>query len=123
MIKKKVIMSCNTNLVPFLIETNPTKLTNMTKLGGQYYAVHPTSQVQKELLFQAFAFEGGSEIADDEVDAYAAQSFSRTTPQQSGRETDGVFLRDVPPANTDPVHLSNPPNLMGNLGIPAILFL
>lgn len=59
MIKNKVFMSCNVNLVTFLLERDPYMLTDLMKLGDQYYAVHPTSKVQKEVPFQAFACEGG----------------------------------------------------------------
>lgn len=83
MINNKVYQSCNTNLVVFLQERDPPTLTELAKLGDQYYAAHPNSQVQKEL--QAFACETNSIMSDEKIDAYAAHTFQRPKPQHQGR--------------------------------------
>lgn len=85
--------SCNTNLVSFLIERNPQTLADLTRIGEQYFAAHSTTKVQKEIPFQAFACEGGSEIAEDDIDAYVAQSISRSKPQETAGFSPGSILQ------------------------------
>lgn len=84
MIKNKVYQSCNANLVAFLQERDPTTLTELTKLGDQYYLAHPNVKLQKDIPFQAFASEDFSEGSEDEItDAYAAHA--RMRPSHQGR--------------------------------------
>lgn len=42
--KNQVLESFNANLFAFFLERDPTSLTDLTKVGGQYYAVHRTSK-------------------------------------------------------------------------------
>lgn len=84
MIKNKIILFCNANLVLFLIEGNPHTIEDLIRIGDQYYAAHPMLKVQKEVPFQAFTCEGGSEIAYDETDACAVQSFPCRKPHHQG---------------------------------------
>lgn len=74
MIKNKVYQSCNVSLIVFLQKRDPTTLNELTKLGDFYYTAYPNSQVHKDVPFQIFACEATSEVSDEEIDAYAAQT-------------------------------------------------
>lgn len=62
------------------------------------------------MTFHAFTCEDSSEIFEEEIDAYAAQTFPRNTP--SHQERNGYFARDVQPVNTGLPHQSNPSKLI-----------
>lgn len=87
-IKNKILTSCNANLVSFLIERDPKTPEKLTRLGDHYYLVHPFSKVQKETPYQAFGCEAQSEVTDDEMEAYAAQTAPQARSQHQSREWD-----------------------------------
>lgn len=51
-IKNKVLESCNTNLVTFLLERDPSLLADLNKLVYQYCAAHLPSKYRKKLPFK-----------------------------------------------------------------------
>lgn len=67
-------MSCNANLLAFLIDRDPHTIDELTKLRDQYCKA-----------FQVFDCDDALEIADDDVDAYAAHSFPSNKPQHQGK--------------------------------------
>lgn len=74
--KNKVYQSCNACLVAFPQERDPLTLTELTTLWDQYYAVLQSLEFKGMFLSKLLACEARSEIYDDKVDVYAAQTFT-----------------------------------------------
>lgn len=88
-VKNKIRSSCNTNLVSFLIERDPQNFADLTRIGEKYFAVYPNIRVQKYIPVQAFACEGGLEIADMLHNPYRVINHSLKVE----RGNDGVFAQ------------------------------